>query len=304
MKNLTLFAVMAIVMAACGGNQTFNTDNGTVVTYATKGQESPSDTLVSYFLLKYEKEGGKIFFETNKAKPTPIMLDSNFYKNTGTFFEVISKMKIGDSLSYSLAANELFVENFKGKLPDSVNANDPIKITMSFLEQVSVEDYQLEAISNKRDQMLSIVDQDQVAKEVAIIDAYLEENSIEVVKLESGIRYVVTERGNGEKIKLGQNVNVNYAGYLLTGEYFDTSMEDVAKANGLYNEARPYTPYPVSVYNTPVITGWHEGIYQLNVGDKATLYIPSPYGYGTRGSAPVIKPNDVLVFDIEISKAE
>lgn len=299
MKNY-LCIFLAIIFIGCSGGQTFETANGTVVTYASKGEVSPSDTLVSYFLLKYEKEGGKVFFETDQNLPTPIMLDSNFFRNEGTFFEAIGKMKIGDSINYSIPASELFIENFKGRLPDSVASDDAIKVSVSFLEQVTMKEYQQKSLSMKREQMLAQVDQEQLITDMAIIDAYLEENNIEAVKLESGLRYVITEKGDGDKIALGQSVNVHYAGYLLTGEYFDTSMKDRAEANGLYNPARPYNPYPVVVYSSPVITGWHEGLYQLNVGDKATLYIPSSLGYGPRGSAPVIKPNDVLVFDLEI----
>jgi len=294
------YMVLTIVLAGCGSS--FKTENGTVVSYIKKGNEAPSDTLVSYFLLKYEKEGDTVFFETKKDAPTPIMLDSTFLGKQGTFFEVFKSVKIGDSLTYSVSADELFVKNFNGRLPNGVESEDPILVTVSFLEQVSMKAYRKKALTLKREQMLEQVDKEQVAIDMEIIDAYLAENNIEAIKLESGLRYVITEKGEGKKIELGDNVNVNYAGYLLTGEYFDTSMEDRARANGLYNEARPYNPYPVSVYNTPVITGWHEGIYQLNVGDKATLYIPSPLGYGPRGSAPVIKPNDVLVFDIEITQ--
>ena len=91
-------------------------------------------------------------------------------------------------------------------------------------------------------------------------------------------------------------MNVHYAGRLLTGEYFDTSMEDVAKAQGLYNEQRPYRPFPINIWSSSVISGWHDGIAQLNRGSKATLYIPSPMGYGPRSQGNVIKENSILVF--------
>jgi len=301
MKNY-LYMILAIVFAGCGKSQTFETENGTLVTYAKKGEKEPSDTLVSYFLLKYEKEGGKIFYETSKELPAPLMLDADFYANNqGTFFEVIEKMKIGDSIYYSLPASELFIENFKERLPDSVESNDPIKVSVSFLSQATMNEYTQKSLFIKREQMLAQTDKEQTAKDVEIIDNYLTANKIEAVKLESGIRYTISEKGNGPKLKLGENVNVHYAGYLLTGEYFDTSMKDVARAQGLYNKRRePYDPFSISIYNSPVITGWHEGIYQLNKGTKATLYIPSPLGYGVRGSGEIIKPNSILVFDIEI----
>ncbi|MEM9895938.1 MAG: FKBP-type peptidyl-prolyl cis-trans isomerase, partial [Bacteroidota bacterium] len=46
--------------------------------------------------------------------------------------------------------------------------------------------------------------------------------------------------------------------------------------------------------------GWDEGIALLKVGTKATLYIPSSLGYGSRGSGRIIAPNSILKFDVEL----
>ncbi len=304
MKKL-IFILVTIIMVSCGGGNTFQTENGTEVTYHKKGSgESPSDSLISYFILKYETGTGNVLFESSKESPSPVKLDSNFFKNEGTFFEVIGEMSVGDSVSYELSANELFVDNFKGRLPDSVNADDQINIYASFLDQVTMESYQQKSLSMRRQQMLENVDKEQLAKDIETIDAYLAENKIDAVKSETGLRYVITEQGEGPKPKLGQGVKVNYAGRLLTGEYFDTSMEDVAKAEGLYTEGRPYQPYPIQIYSSSVITGWHEGISLLNEGTKATLYIPSPYAYGPRDRSELIKANSILVFDVELVEVE
>lgn len=305
MKNLTYIATVAVLLFSCGGSKNFTAENGTEVTFHKKGaNEKPSDTLISFFLLKYETAGGKVLFESTQEAPSPIKLDSNFLKREGDFFEFLGKMSIGDSVSCEMTASELFLDNFKGRLPDSVNAEEMIKISASFLEQVSMEAYQEKSIALRRTQSLAQLDQEQMAKDIAIIDAYLEENGIEAEKSESGIRYVVTEQGEGPKPKMGQGVQVHYAGRLLTGEYFDTSMEEVAKENGLYNEQRQYKPYPIQIYNSAVITGWHEGISLLNEGSKATLYIPSPMAYGNRDRSEIIKANTILVFDVELVEVE
>jgi len=38
----------------------------------------------------------------------------------------------------------------------------------------------------------------------------------------------------------------------------------------------------------------------MKVGEKAMVYIPSDQAYGMRGSPPVIGPNEVLVFEVEL----
>jgi FKBP-type peptidyl-prolyl cis-trans isomerase 2 len=51
-----------------------------------------------------------------------------------------------------------------------------------------------------------------------------------------------------------------------------------------------------------VIPGWADALMQLNNGAKATLYIPSSLAYGKKGALPLIKPNENIVFEIEVVK--
>lgn len=48
------------------------------------------------------------------------------------------------------------------------------------------------------------------------------------------------------------------------------------------------------------IQGMLEGVTAFNKGGKGRLFIPSSMGYGPQGSPPAIKPNENLIFDIEI----
>ena len=140
----------------------------------------------------------------------------------------------------------------------------------------------------------------QLSKDVAAIDAFLAEKGIQAEKAESGLRYVITKPGTGENCKPGQIAQVNYAGYMLDGQYFDTSVKEVAQANGLYNEGGRYIPYPVTIDETQVIKGWHHALKLLNKGAKATVYIPSPLAYGRQQRSELIVPNSILVFDLEV----
>ena len=49
-----------------------------------------------------------------------------------------------------------------------------------------------------------------------------------------------------------------------------------------------------------VIPGWTDGLKLLNKGAKAKFYIPSSLAYGAQGAGQDIKPNEILVFDIEV----
>lgn len=132
------------------------------------------------------------------------------------------------------------------------------------------------------------------------ITAYISSNKLEPKKTASGLQYIVTEEGKGEKPALGDTVVVNYTGKLTNGTIFDTSDPELAKKENQFNPMRPYEPIRFSIGNDPVIQGWTEGIQLLNKGTKATLIIPSSLGYGERGGQGKIPPYAPLVFEIEL----
>jgi FKBP-type peptidyl-prolyl cis-trans isomerase len=103
----------------------------------------------------------------------------------------------------------------------------------------------------------------------------------------SGLRYKILQKGDGKKAEKGQMVSVHYKGQLADGTVFDSS----------YKRNQPLD-FQVGV--GPVIPGWDEGICLLQVGDKASLVIPSDLAYGSAGASGVIPPNATLVFDVEL----
>ena len=132
-----------------------------------------------------------------------------------------------------------------------------------------------------------------------------EENMAEILdgaeSTPSGLYYVVLKEGDGPKPENGQTVMMNYAGYLPDGSLFDTSIEEVARENGKYDERRPYQPFAVQVGpEARVIEGWKEGLQLMKVGDRYKLIIPPQLGYGERGFPPVIPANSWLVFEVEM----
>jgi peptidyl-prolyl cis-trans isomerase A (cyclophilin A) len=120
----------------------------------------------------------------------------------------------------------------------------------------------------------------------------------------SGLRYIIQEVGKGKKPADGDMVDVHYAGYFLDGTLFDTSIEKIAKENGLAEQqvGREYIPMPVKYGpEAQLIPGFVEGMSLLNIGGKATIIIPPGLAYGDRDNGP-IPANSWLIFDIELVK--
>lgn len=96
----------------------------------------------------------------------------------------------------------------------------------------------------------------------------------------------VTE-GQGEAVKSGDKVEVNYLGTFLSGEKFDSSYDR--------NQTFSFT-----VGAGAVIKGWDQGLVGMKAGGKRILLIPSDLAYGQRGSPGAIPPNTPLKFEIEL----
>jgi FKBP-type peptidyl-prolyl cis-trans isomerase len=105
-------------------------------------------------------------------------------------------------------------------------------------------------------------------------------------KTSSGLQYWDIQQGGGATAVTGENVTVNYTGWLENGKKFDSS---IGKA-----------PFTFKLGAGQVIKGWDDGVAGMRVGGKRQLRIPPELGYGSRGAAGVIPPNATLIFDVEL----
>lgn len=124
-------------------------------------------------------------------------------------------------------------------------------------------------------------------------------------KTKSGLIYKYINKGEGKKPANGTEVYVHYAGFLETGELFDTSFEAIANQHGKLDPnkaaAKAYLPFPFPYGNKQgLIPGFTEALDMMNFGDRILVFIPSSLGYGSQGAGNVIPPNTNIVFEIEL----
>lgn len=119
---------------------------------------------------------------------------------------------------------------------------------------------------------------------------FLEKNkAVEgVITTASGLQYKYITKSSDSTAKtpkLSDKVRVHYAGALLNGTEFDSSIK----------RGEPLE-FPVNA----VIKGWQELLTLMKEGEKVKAWIPSALGYGAEGASPVIPPNALLVFEVEL----
>jgi len=94
--------------------------------------------------------------------------------------------------------------------------------------------------------------------------------------------------GTGQAAKAGDPITVNYIGVdFANGKPFDNS----------YDRGQPF---PFQLGGGQVIPGWDRGLVGMKVGGRRELVIPPSLAYGPQGQPPVIKPNETLVFIVDL----
>ncbi len=118
---------------------------------------------------------------------------------------------------------------------------------------------------------------------------FMEENAkkqgVKTLTDSSSVQYKVIAEGNGAKPTMDDKVKVHYAGRLINGKEFDSSIK---------------RGEPTEFFLRQVIPGWAEALTHMPVGSKWEVYIPSDLAYGPRGARGAIGPNETLIFEIEL----
>jgi peptidylprolyl isomerase len=96
------------------------------------------------------------------------------------------------------------------------------------------------------------------------------------------------KEGTGPAAKTGDSVTMDYVGVSYsTKKEFDSSFTSGQ-------------PFDVTLGQGAVIAGWDEGIPGMKVGGRRELIIPPDMAYGAQGRPPTIKPNETLVFVVDL----
>ncbi len=120
--------------------------------------------------------------------------------------------------------------------------------------------------------------------------AYLAENGKKsgVTTTASGLQYEVLAPGQGMSPDANDKVSVRYRGTRTDGLLFDENWSESG----------------VSFPLNGVIRGWTEGLQLMKVGARYRFVIPANLAYGAKSPGGTIRPNETLVFEVELLTVE
>lgn len=254
---------------------------GSIVKYQVIQKVKDSVLYSSYTLKKPE------YLQVKPQTTKPVYGDSK-----ANVEEIIAKAKQGDSIYLVQSTDSLIKENpqqtmFKSgqqlittikieavyKTPEDAN-NAYMKEQRS-----SYDDRKKEGLKSFKKDTAA---QASIEKDDKLIEDYLKAHNIQAEKNEWGIYIERLAPGQGPKPAFGQYSTIRYKGMHMSGEVFDQNV------------------MPVQIGVSQVVFGFMEGVSQLSKGEKARIYIPSLLAYGEQGNPPKIKPNENLIFEVEV----
>ena len=107
------------------------------------------------------------------------------------------------------------------------------------------------------------------------------------------------KNGQWEAIKEGDNITVDYIGRLEDGTVFDTSIESVAKACGVYAAERNYNQWlSFQAWAGQMIKWFDEWVVWMKVGQTKTVQFGPEKWYGQRKEEYVMTYSSDEVWDL------
>jgi len=289
--SILMFAAIALTFSSCSEYPGYKkNDNGLFYKFYTKNKDAQKPEVgdvmtveMCYKIKGEKKEKDSVLFSSKDAQTaSKLMLVKPIYK--GDISEGLAMMSVGDSASFLVNADSFFVKNVGiQKTPDFVKGH-------KLVFDVKLISFQKKADYDKEQKLkmekIQAMMEERKTKEPDDIKKYLLDNKIKVKPTATGLYYVETKRGTGQKAANGKKVKVKYTGKLFDGTVFDSS------------EGKE--PIEFTLGSKEVIPGWEEGILMMKEGGKATMVIPSSLAYSSNGAGNTIMPYTPLVFDVEL----
>ncbi len=196
-------------------------------------------------------------------------------------FELLTKE---DSINYSLGVN--IASKIKEEGATNINAD----IIITAIKQVYISEDSL-LIDNEQattilQNYFGTLHKNNSKKNKVDGKTFLSENKSKpgVVTLDNGLQYKILKRGKGFIPDTNDMVSIHFVGKFTDQTVFDNT----------------YDVNPITFPINKSIKAWQQVLVKMPIGSKWEIYVKPELAYGNKGSGAIIKPNTVLIYQLEL----
>ncbi len=285
-KLINLFFLsLAVLIISCNETTRYpgfsKTDSGIYYKLISFGESKEKIQPGNYITadIEYATMNDSTFFEGRRT------LKVNQPKYEGAIDECFLMLSEEEKAKFILPANNFFKKTLETNLPDFLNPQDSMKIT---IDVISVQN-KSEFIKQKEAFLNWINDFDDYEK--VVLKQFIEEKKIDAEPTKSGLYHIVIEEGNDVEVEEGDTVVVHYEGKFLDGKFFDSTKQRKKPFEFVYG------------HKMQVIEGMEEVIGKMKEGEKALAILPSDVAFGKRGSSTgIIPPYTSVIYEVVLKE--
>lgn len=237
-------------------------------------------------VITYKTEKDSVFLESKSYNETGmVILPFKHSSFKGSFEEGLMTMNEGDSVSFIVNSDSLFMKFFKTPVPYFLAKDSVVKMEVKLHKILNQKEYEAELV--RFGQLV----EDRDIEEQRKLQAYLDTNKTKYSVLKNGMYYIQLKQGKGTCACNGDVLKINYKGYFLDGRQFESTYDRGQPLEFTFGE------------QGQVIKGLEKAISLMNEGEKAKFIIPSQLAYGGEGSSTgIVPPYTTVIYEIELVK--
>ena len=301
MKQLFYLVITGIIFLSSCTESTKKFKDGTEYKIISdgKGQKIVNGNFIEVEILKKYKDS--VLYDSREMMPQFGLYDTAQFPPL--FKEIFKKIRVGDSVFTKNLVDSIYKT---GNMPPFAKKGEYETTTYKFVNVFTTKE-QTDSAYNKwlpiakvrsAKKMTEQIQKDlktnepQLKADDKILSDYIAAHKLTAVKAPWGTFVALTNPGTGENLNDSSIAVVNYTGKTLVDSVFDSNTDPK------FGHKQPINVDLTQIGS--VILGWTDGLKQMKKGSKGMLLIPSSLAYGKNGQGDKIKPNENLIFDVEV----
>jgi len=301
MKQLFYLVITSMIFLSSCTESTKKFKDGTEYKIISdgKGQKIVNGNFIEVEILKKYKDS--VLYDSREMMPQFGLYDTAQFPPL--FKEIFKKIRVGDSVFTKNLVDSIYKT---GNMPPFAKKGEYETTTYKFVNVFTTKE-QTDSAYNKwlpiakvrsAKKMTEQIQKDlktnepQLKADDKILSDYIAAHKLTAVKAPWGTFVALTNPGTGENLNDSSIAVVNYTGKTLVDSVFDSNTDPK------FGHKQPINVDLAQIGS--VILGWTDGLKQMKKGSKGMLLIPSSLAYGKNGQGDKIKPNENLIFDVEV----